>query len=167
MKTTLDFILPMKISVSIFVVSVSLLTAAPGAVPKQTITHEMVLEAIRSFRANPVSPNAQTAARLVKEFAESSPDVMLTITKKAVPLIDNPEIPISERGPLTAAFVVGNVRSQLLRGKKTNDSYAGGLQVIETYRQLQRRNPKLRINEIEKFIQLEKQGKLAAYLASP
>jgi hypothetical protein len=63
--------------------------------------------------------------------------------------------------------VVGNVRSQLLRGKKTNDSYAGGLQVIETYRQLQKRNPKLRINEIEKFIQLEKQGKLAAYLASP
>jgi hypothetical protein len=43
----------------------------------------MVLEAIRSFRANPVSPNSQTAARLVKEFAESSPDVMLTISKKA------------------------------------------------------------------------------------
>jgi hypothetical protein len=157
----------MKISVSIFVVAVSLLTAAPGAVPKQTITHEMVLEAIRSFRANPVSPNAQAAARLVKEFAESSPDVMITISKKAVPLINNPEIPISESGPLTAAFVVGNVRSQLLTNKKTNDSYAGGLQVIETYRQLQGRNPKLRINEIEKFIQLEKQGKLAAYLASP
>ena len=140
----------MKISVSICVVTVSLMTAATGAVPKQTITHEMVLEAIRSFRANPVSPNAQTAARLVKEFAESSPDVMVTISKKAVPLINSFEIPISESGPLTAAFVVGNVRSQLLTGKKTNDSYAGGLQVIETYRQLQRRNSKLRIDGIER-----------------
>jgi hypothetical protein len=157
----------MKISVLMFTLFVSLLTAAPGAVPKQTITHEMVLEAIRSFLANPVSPNAQTAARLIKEFAETSPDVMVTISKKAVPLIDHPEIPISETAPLTAAFLVGNVRSQLLTGKKTNDSYAGGLQVIATYRQLQKRNPQLRISEIEKLIQLEKQGNLAAYLASP
>ena len=69
---------------------------------------------------------------------------MVTISKKAVPLINNPQIPISESGPLTAAFVVGNVRSQLLTNKKTNDSYAGGLPVIETYRQLQKRNPKLK-----------------------
>jgi hypothetical protein len=102
----------MRSLVFILSAGAALIVTAFAATPKSVITKEMVLEAITTFRTDPLSPNAQASARLVKNFAESSPDVMVTVTKKAVPLISHHEIPISESGPLTAAFVVGNVRSQ-------------------------------------------------------
>jgi hypothetical protein len=67
---------------------------------------------------------------------------------------------------LTAAFLVGNVDAQLLRGAKKDDPYAGVLQVIDTYRQMQRNNVKLKIAEVEKFIEMEKHGKLKAYVSN-
>jgi hypothetical protein len=155
----------MKLLIQIFAVITAMALTSLHAI--SVISKDAVLKAINTFRSDPTAPDAQPAARLVKEFAESSGDVRVTITKKAVPLISHHEIPISETGPLTAAFLVGNVRSQLLHKKIGDDSYAGGLQVIETYRQLQKKNPRLRINEIEKFIELEKAGKLKAYLATP
>jgi hypothetical protein len=62
--------------------------------------------------------------------------------------------------------VVGNADSQLLRHQKKDDSYAGLLQMIDSYRQMQRKNPKLRIAELEKFIEMEKHGQLKAYASS-
>jgi len=152
----------MKLLIHIFTISWAMTLTSLVAAP--VISKETVLNAIAIFRGDPTSHDAQPAARLVKEFAESSGDVRVNITKKAVPLISHHELPISETGPLTAAFLVGNVRSQLLNNRVGDDPYAGGLQVIETYRQLQRKNPRLRINEIEKFVELEKAGKLKTYL---
>jgi hypothetical protein len=63
------------------------------------------------------------------------------------------------RSTLTAAFLVGNVDAQLLRGDKKDDPYAGLLRMIDTYRQMQRKNVKLKIPEVEKFIDMEKHGK--------
>ena len=132
-----------------------------------SISKELIFKAIHTFRADPTAPEAQAAARLIKDFAENSADVRVTITKKAVPLISHHELPLSVTGPLTAAFLVGNVRSQLQHNKNTDDGYAGGLQVIETYRQLQRKHPGLQITAIEKFVELEKAGKLKVYLSTP
>jgi hypothetical protein len=155
----------MKLLLHIFAISVAMTLTSPVAA--HVMSKETVLNAIATSRADPTSPDAQPAARLVKKFAENSGDVRVTITKKAVPLISHHELPISATGPLTAAFLVGNVRSQLLHNKIGDDGYAGGLQVIETYRQLQKKNPRLRIKEIEKFVELEKAGKLKAYLSTP
>src|SRR5882724_1828627 len=72
-----------------------------------------------------------------------------------------------ERTTLTAAFFVGNVDAQLLRGEKKGNPYAGELQVIETYRQMQKQNPKLRIAEVERFVELQRRGELKRYVNSP
>jgi hypothetical protein len=61
---------------------------------------------------------------------------------------------------------VGNVDSQLLRHQKKDDSYAGLLQVIDSYRQMQRKNPMLRITEVEKFLEMQNRGELKAYVSS-
>jgi hypothetical protein len=68
---------------------------------------------------------------------------------------------------LLAAFFVGNLDSQLLRGRKQNDSYAGDLQLIETYRRMQKKKPTLRIPEVEKLMELESKRQPKSYLSSP
>jgi hypothetical protein len=160
----------MKSLIQLFAVTtlmMSILLQPTIAKDASAISKDTALKAIGAFRSDPASPAAMPAARLVKEFAETSGDVRVIITKKAVPLISHHELPLSETGPLTAAFLVGNVRSQLLHHRIGDDAYAGGLQVIETYRQLQKKNSRLRISEIEKFVELERAGKLKAYLSAP
>ncbi|HZE58648.1 MAG TPA: hypothetical protein VE031_12395 [Chthoniobacterales bacterium] len=49
---------------------------------------------------------------------------------------------------------------------KKDEPYAGDLQMIQTYRQLQRKNPKLKIPAIEKMAEMEQRGELKRYLSS-
>ena len=155
----------MKSRVSAFVVAITLLPAVIGAASKQTITHEMALYAIMTFRVDPLSEDGRRAAAVVMQFVEQSDGVLVRISPKTVPFLSNKLLPEKYRATLLAAFVVGNVNSQLLRHQKKDDSYAGVLQLIESYRQMQRKNPKLRITEVEKFIELQKRGELKAYVS--
>jgi hypothetical protein len=58
------------------------------------------------------------------------------------------------------------VDSQLLHGLKKDDAYAGDLQLIQTYRQLQRKNRKLNIPAIEKMAEMEARGEIKRDLSS-
>jgi hypothetical protein len=156
----------MKFPVSVFVVAVTLLAPAHGAAPKQTITHEMALYAIMTFRVDPLSEDARQAAAVVMQFVDQSHDVLVRISPKTLPFLSNKSLRETYRATLLAAFVVGNVDSQLLRHQKKDDSYAGLLQVIDSYRQMQRKNPKLRITEVEKFLEMQNRGELKAYVSS-
>jgi hypothetical protein len=71
-----------------------------------------------------------------------------------------------EQGTLLAAFIVGNLDSQLSHGTKGEDGYAGDLQLIKTYRQLQQKNRTLKIAAIEKMAAMEERGELKRYLSS-
>jgi hypothetical protein len=155
-----------KLSASIFVLGVSAVIAALGAAPKQTITHETVLNAIMTFRVDPLSEDARQAGAVVIRFVEQSHDVIVKISSKTLPFFSNKSLPEKYRATLLAAFVVGNVDSQLLRHQKKDDSYAGLLQLIESYRQMQWQNPSLRISEVEKFIEMQNRGELKAYVSS-
>ena len=156
----------MKFPVSVFVVAVTLLAPARGAAPKQTITHEMALYAIMTFRVDPLSEDARQGAAVVMQFVDQSHDVLVRISPKTLPFLSNKSLRETYRATLLAAFVVGNVDSQLLRHQKKDDSYAGLLQVIDSYRQMQRKNPKLRITEVEKFLEMQNRGELKAYVSS-
>jgi hypothetical protein len=93
-----------------------------------------------------------------------NPDILIVISGKNFPLSD---LPTDEEPQLTllAAFIVGNVDSQLASGSKgRDDAYAGDLQMIRTYRQLQHKNRKLKIPAIEKLAALESRGQLKTYL---
>ena len=156
----------MKLSTSVFVLGVGAVIAARGAAPKQTITHETVLYAIMTFRVDPLSEDARQAGAVVMRFVEQSHDVVVKISSKTLPFLSNKSLPEKYRATLLAAFVVGNVDSQLLRHQKKDDSYAGLLQLIESYHQMRWKNPKLRISEVEKFIEMQNRGELKAYVSS-
>ena len=156
----------MKLSTSVFVLGVGAVFAARGAAPKQTITHETVLYAIMTFRVDPLSEDARQAGAVVMRFVEQSHDVVVKISSKTLPFLSNKSLPEKYRATLLAAFVVGNVDSQLLRHQKKDDSYAGLLQLIESYHQMRWKNPKLRISEVEKFIEMQNRGELKAYGSS-
>jgi hypothetical protein len=126
----------------------------------------MALDAIMTFRVDPLSEDARQAAGVVMLFVDQSHDVLVKISPKTVPVMSNKSLQEKYRATLLAAFVVGNVDSQLLRRQKKDDSYAGVLQMIESYRQMQKKNPKLRIAEVEKFIEMQKRGQLKAYVSS-
>ena len=156
----------MKLTASILVLSLSVLIGALSAAPKPVITRQTVLDAIMTFRVDPLSENAREAGAVVLQFVDQSHDVLVKISSKTLPFLSNRSVPEKYRATLLAAFVVGNVDSQLLRHQKKDDSYAGLLQLIESYRQMQRKNPKLRIIEVEKFIEMQNRGELKAYVST-
>jgi hypothetical protein len=125
----------------------------------------MALQAITTFRAEPTSELGRAAGGLIFDFVETSPAVLVNVTNKALSFLSNRAISLADRSTLTAAFLVGNVDAQLLRGEKKDNPYAGLLQVIDTYRQMQRKNPRLKIAEVDQFIELEKRGALKAYVS--
>ena len=133
----------------------------PPAPDKQT-----VLKAITLFRDDPESDIAHAAGAVILQFTERNRDVLVKVNSKIVPLA-NEKIPMHYRSALLVAFTASNVDSQLLRHRKGDDSYAGAKQMIDTYVHMQQKNPKLRITEVDKLVELDKQGRLKSYVASP
>jgi|SRR5689334_557215 hypothetical protein len=148
--------------VLLFALSVA---SASLAAPKQTITKEATFNAIVMFRADPLSDDGRRAGGLVMEFTEQSHDVVVTISQKILPFLSNKSLPEKYKATLLAAFVVGNVDSQLLRHQKKDDTYSGVLQMIESYRQMQRSNGRLHIAEVEKLIEMQSRGELKTYVS--
>jgi hypothetical protein len=141
-------------------------TLCTAAASDRVITKEIALKAIVIFRDDPLSKEGRAAAALIVTFIDKNHDVVVELNKKAFPVFDAPGVSQDERALLLAAFAAGNADSQLLRGVRKDDSYAGDLQLIQTYRQLQRNNVKLKIPSIEKMAQMEQRGELKRYLNS-
>lgn len=147
----------------IFLSSAAVSLATP---PAQTISKQTVLDAIMTFRVDPLSEDGRRAGGIVVLFTDQSHDVVVNLRQKTLPFLSNKSLPEKYRATLLAAFVVGNVDSQLLRHQKKDDPYAGMLQMIDSYRQMQNKNRKLRIMEVEKFIEMQNRGELKAYVSS-
>lgn len=138
------------------------------AEPTPAITKEIALKAVTAFcAADPFSEDARTYAAILLRFTDEDQDVLIKISQKVVPFLKSKTLSQQEIAIVLGAFVAGNLDSQLLRGRKKDDAYAGELQVMETYRQMQKKKPKLRIPEIEKLIELESKGQLRSYLSKP
>jgi hypothetical protein len=141
-------------------------TMSVAAPADPVITKEIALKAIGIFRNDPLSEDGRGAAAIIVTFVDKSHDVVVGLSKKVFPFFDAPGVSQKEINVLLAAFVAGNIDSQLLRGVKKDDAYAGDLQLIQTYRQLQKNNPKLKIPAIEKMAEMEQRGELKRYLSS-
>jgi hypothetical protein len=150
-------------------VALTLLFAASAicAPTPAKLSKELALKAIVLFRNDPQSDFGRAAAAYIFDFVEKSPDVNVVVSSKTVPFLGDKSLPQDVFSTLLAAYAVGNADPQLLRARKKNDSYAGVRQVIDTYRQLQKRSPKLKVPQVEKFIELEKSGKLKEHVSSP
>ena len=143
---------------------VLLAVCSPAAEPESPISAEAVRTAIATFRQNPLSKEGRAAGETVRTFAEKSDTVIVQFTSKATPFLDNPELLTANRTLLQNAFVVGNVDSQLSRKEKKDDSYAGVLEVLHTYREMQKQRPTFKLPVMEKFIEMEKRGELKGFL---
>src|SRR5688572_13388333 len=141
-------------------------TAPVATAADPVISKEVALQAITLLRNDPLSEDGRAAAALILAFVDKSKEVVVALNKKVFPVFDAPGVSQKEKSLLLAAFAAGNADSQLLRGVKRDDPYAGDLQLIETYRQLQKKNRKLRIPGIEKMAEMEQRGELKRSLSS-
>jgi hypothetical protein len=137
-------------------------TDRPAAKP--AVTKEMVQAAIENFRKDPLPAIEQGTARTIMNFGEASSEVSISLSSKVVPWLGGKMD--ERRSLLLAAYVAGNLESQLKEGKKANDSLAGIQQAITTYRQLQKADANFRVEELEKLIAIDAEGGLKAYLES-
>jgi hypothetical protein len=145
-------------------------SSAPKPTPTPTpvpLTKESARKAISVFRQDPFSAQGRAAAELVRAVAEKSDDIILEINPKRAPFLENLKLMAEYRGILLAAYIVGNVDSQLLHHEKKDDPYAGEIEVMNVYKQMKKREPALNLPEVENLIDLEKRGELKSYLESP
>jgi hypothetical protein len=157
----------MKPSFLIVGAVIVLAVCSPAAEPVLPISKETVRSAIGLFRQDPLSPRGRAAGEIVRTFADKNDEVVVQVTPKVAPFLSNMTILPEDRTLLLDAFVVGNVDSQFLHNEKKDDPYAGVSEVIQIYRQMQKRNPALSLPEIENFIELEKRSALKKYVAVP
>jgi len=120
-------------------------TPTPTAVP---LTKESTRKAISVFRQD----------EFVRAFAETSDPIILEINPKRAPFLENLKLLAEYRGILLAAYIVGNVDSQLLHNEKKDDPYAGEIEVMNVYKQMKKREPAINLPEVENLIDLEKRG---------
>ena len=154
----------MKKLASVFVFGVLLGAAAANADAGKTVSRDEVLKAISVFQADPSSREGSDASETILAFARTSDAVHISLSHAVVPWVKKGDSPDADtRGMLLAAYVAGNVGSQLKSGKVHDDVYAGWQQVLATYAQLLAINPAAKISEVEGLKDKAADGKLQAY----
>ena len=123
------------------------------------IDKETVRKAITIFRQTPGNQQGSMVRPIILRFAQESPEVQIVVPSLIIPWIES-KARNEAKAALLTAYVAGDVQAQLDQRKMKDDPVAGTEQVITTYRQLQKTEPQLRIDEVEKLIGLQKQGKL-------
>ena len=137
-----------------------------SATPEQSkgmVSKEDARRAIAIFRRDPFSTQGEMTQPIILTFAKDSPDVEVSVSDKRLAWFGNKAVSQETSRVLLVAYVAGNVQAQLDSGKAKDNPVAAAEQVIATYRQLQRANPKLKVREVEELITLQKQGKLAEH----
>jgi hypothetical protein len=146
--------------ISLFVLCMS---AAAIAVPDK----KAALDAIAVIETSHDGEALGNAIRVVINFAQDSPDVLLLVSKEATPWIleelkltkDQNEVVGSM---LLASYAAGSIKHQLTLGKTDENPYEGWLLALKSYEHL-----KLKIDftspGMEKLLKLQSEGKLKAY----
>jgi hypothetical protein len=119
-----------------------------------------MLAAIDRFLAAPLDATRDDTTRLIR-FITESPDVMVTLTAQ-VGRWTTEGVVEDARPLLLLGFLAGNAGSQLRSGKKGDDVHAGVDGVLKVYRAL--KTKRVTSPALDQFLELEKQGKLSAYV---
>jgi hypothetical protein len=134
------------------------LMVLPSAVKAAVPTAQEVRAAIDAIEKDPVAAAKTDHLKTVMTFAEESPDVMIILDREVIPTWGNttdPHAPL-----LNAAFVAGNVKSQLDNKKNKDDSYAGLQSLFNAYHAIQASEKDYKVDAIDKLEALDKEGKL-------
>jgi hypothetical protein len=143
--------------------AVALLVAATcgrAAAPSK----EEALRAISVLEQNVTGPQAAAAAKTIVVYAQLSDDVMVDVGPDQLPWISEDwgidrDRAAALQSILVAAFVAGNVKTQIKNEKAEDDTYSGWLFAIEAYRRL-RAKEDFRSPSIEGLSKMQSEGKL-------
>ncbi|MFA5257296.1 MAG: hypothetical protein WC360_04035 [Opitutales bacterium] len=126
-----------------------------------------VLDAIAVLENPTDGESLSKAMSVVIQFAQESPDVLITISRESAPWIFE-DLKLSKENTdmvnslLLAEYVAGMVKYQLATGTMDENPYEGWLFVIRSYNQLKEQlgftSP-----ELEDFIRKEAEGVLKDY----
>ncbi len=105
-----------------------------------------VMRAISVLETDVTGPKAAEAAKTIVAFAQASDDVMVDFGPVQLPWVDEKwglgqEKEQSLKSLLVAAFVAGNIRSQIKNDLVEDDTYSGWIFVIDVYHHLREATP--------------------------
>jgi hypothetical protein len=140
-----------------------LLAFVPAGFAATPTKHE-ALQAIRVLEKSLVGSEADEAARVIVTYADQSEDVLVDLGPDEVPWADekwglDKERELSCQSMLLAAFVAGDVRSQIKNDRAEDDTYSGWVFAIDAYNRL-RAGGKFRSPSIESLSKMEADGTL-------
>ena len=141
-----------------------LLAALPVLGLAATPSRHEVLQAISVLEKDVTAPGAVDAAKTIVTYAQESDDVMVDIGPDQIPWVSEKwglgqDRELACQSMLFAAFVAGNVKSQLKGGRAENDSYSGWVFAISAYRRLSAGAP-FHSPSIESLSRMEAEGTL-------
>ncbi len=120
--------------------------------------------AISVLEKNITSPDAADAAKTVVVYAQESDDVMVDIGPEQLPWVSEKwglekSREQNNQSLLLAAFVAGNIRSQIKNDKAEDDTYSGWIFAIDAYKRL-RTNGAFQSPAIDSLKKMEDDGTL-------
>lgn len=133
------------------------------ALGQNTPSKEEFLQAVNAFERDPLTEQVDAQLKTMVDFTRDSPDVDVVICEANFPVVTEKDTPDPVGRLLLAAFMGGNSRAQLQKGKKGDQSYAGVKLMLSVYDKLKARTD-YRSAGLDKLAELESKGQLASYL---
>lgn len=138
-------------------------TSVPSKQESAGPTVHPMIKLINEIEKAPAAPDVDEKYKTVAKFAVESPEVSVVLDQKLMKWLS--QINHSKWGPyLLGAFMAGNVRKQLIDGKKKDSTYEGLAFVVHTYAAIKRLDRGFANAELEQFAKLEKAGLLQSYV---
>ncbi len=145
-------------------VAAALFAVLAGGAAAAPPSKQDVLVAISVLEKNITAPEAADAAKTVVIYAQESDDVMVDIGPEQLPWVSEKwglekAREQSNQSMLLAAFVAGNIRSQIKNDKVEDDTYSGWIFAIDAYKRL-RTKGSFHSPAIESLQKMEENGTL-------
>ena len=142
---------------SVFVAVAAGLYAAQA----EPVSKSEARQAIAVLEKSVLSANAAEAAATITRFADESEEVLIVVGPETMPWVQDSAGPDAKiRELLTAAYVAGDVKSQLAKKRPDDDPYSGWLFVIKAYKEIRSKRPRVSIPEVEELMAKDKDGTL-------
>ncbi|HXQ82372.1 MAG TPA: hypothetical protein VN775_13725 [Opitutaceae bacterium] len=136
---------------------------ASGAAAAAPSKHDVLL-AISVLEKNIAGPDAGEAAKTIVIYAQESDDVMVDLGPDQLPWVMerwglDKAREQSNQSLLLAAFVAGNIKSQIKNDKVEDDTYSGWVFAIDAYKRLRTKGA-FRSPAIESLQRMQDDGTL-------
>lgn len=114
---------------------------------------------IKILLAEPESKAGQAAGLKVILFAAKSTKYYVDISQAYLPWVKERSLPQGSQ-VLTAAFIAGNIREQIRKQSSSPEPYAGVQAALRVYEKMRSSDSSFRIEQAERFLELERSGSL-------